>query len=733
MWIKTLTAVVALGTAASVDGHAQVPGRGDAASAEGSAADAYADSTAARLVAAARDRRLGVDRSLLTYTATVRERIAVGIRTFRKDRTIYRRETASRVRWSRDEPLVVQVLAGRQEHPGGVEPTGESGAAVDALYDPERDPIFFGLVGPDDEHELFIEHPLHEGSEAFYRYRSGDTLTISLPDGRALRAIEVQVTPREPSVKLITGSLWIEPETGGLMRAAYRLAQNLDVERDWDFIEEESDYDPDIDEARTNVGRVPGIFRPIQFELRMVVVDYSLWNFRYWLPRLLRAEGEARAGVVRAPAAFEISYDIEDAIGEGDRALLTESAAETLEGWRSEGDYRQRTRRQDGRRVRVLVPWEEEELIDSPHLPPPVWEEIGPSLSEAELGNLFDNLSDVAGAGLADPRWHLRWGYQEKDLLRYNRVESLSVGARVAKDFGFLEAGLTGRLATAAPTPDVRLELTRDRPDRRLRLAAYRTLTSVDGQDRALGPGNSASALVLGRDEGEYYRSAGASLALLPSTTERAWYGVRAFWERQRPVDSETDIALPGLWNDRVFRPNIRANPAEQLGVSVRLTPWWGADRSAVQGGLDVEVLGATGDFDYLRSRAQLSMVVPMGTRYHLGLEAAGGTAWGKVSVQREFYLGGGSTLRGYDGSVMHGTSFARGRIGVSKGIQAWGIVLFGDWGWAGDRADLRLDRGLYSVGLGLTTLDGLLRVDLARGLASPTGWRLELFLDSLL
>ena len=57
----------------------------------------------------------------------------------------------------------------------------------------------------------------------------------------------------------------------------------------------------------------------------------------------------------------------------------------------------------------------------------------------------------------------------------------------------------------------------------------------------------------------------------------------------------------------------------------------------------------------------------------------------------------------------------------------------FGDPG-AGPREDFSLNVApLWSVGAGMSVLDGLVRIDLARALRSPTGWRLEIYMDGAL
>jgi hypothetical protein len=54
--------------------------------------------------------------------------------------------------------------------------------------------------------------------------------------------------------------------------------------------------------------------------------------------------------------------------------------------------------------------------------------------------------------------------------------------------------------------------------------------------------------------------------------------------------------------------------------------------------------------------------------------------------------------------------------------------------GWAGPREEFSLNVApLWSVGTGVSVLDGLVRIDLARALRRPTGWRLEIYMDGAL
>jgi hypothetical protein len=60
-------------------------------------------------------------------------------------------------------------------------------------------------------------------------------------------------------------------------------------------------------------------------------------------------------------------------------------------------------------------------------------------------------------------------------------------------------------------------------------------------------------------------------------------------------------------------------------------------------------------------------------------------------------------------------------------------VVLFSDVARADLRERLSLANPLASVGVGVSFLDGLFRIDLARAIKTPTGWRLDIYSDAAL
>ena len=58
---------------------------------------------------------------------------------------------------------------------------------------------------------------------------------LRLPGGRSVQATAVTAIPRFRSVQLVSAVMWIEPESFGLVRVAYRLAKRLDTELGFQF------------------------------------------------------------------------------------------------------------------------------------------------------------------------------------------------------------------------------------------------------------------------------------------------------------------------------------------------------------------------------------------------------------------------------------------------------------------------------------------------------------------
>ncbi|MDX1495672.1 MAG: hypothetical protein R3253_16505, partial [Longimicrobiales bacterium] len=527
---------------------------------------AYADPTARSLHEAAMDARLRLDESVVSYTAVVRQRIAAALRMPLKDRTLYRSEAAHRLWWNRDAENLVQILAFREQTPAGVDPESVDFGRFDSAFDPMNDRLFFGFastdedVGERDGDDFWFEHPLYPEYVDSYRFSVGDTITLSLPDGRVVRAVELQVVPRVADVHRMTGALWIEPVTGSLVRAVYRLSDTFDAFRDIPDLQEEEDED---------LSFIPGLLKPWTVDISMISVDYALWDFQVWMPRSMRMEGLVAAGILKAPISFDYAYELESVTTE--QSLAAEEADDLPEvrfATRSEAmaylnelafgesvpfDSRL-SRSNDEGRVRLIYPQDRSYLVRSEELPPPIWDEAPGFSTDEELRASFDDLADLPQAPLARTPLSFRWGWQRPDLIRYNRVEGLSLGARLQVRpqifLGPVSVTLTGRVGHADPEPEGRLDLTRETLRRRVTLSGYHEVASLERDSRHLGLGNSVMALLFGRDDGDYYRRSGASLEWAPPSARRGSYRIMGYGEYHQPMDGETDFALLKLWED---------------------------------------------------------------------------------------------------------------------------------------------------------------------------------------
>lgn len=723
-------------------------------------AGAFRDAGAAALMNRARDTRQRSDESLRSYTALVRSRMAAGLRMPLKDRTLFRSESATRIRWSRDGDNLVKVLAGRSQHPAGVSADAGSGARP---FDPRDDRLYFDMMRDSVRHggrenvgdndDFYIEHPLGRYAERHYRYQSGDTIIIRLQDGRALRVAELIVLPRRNDPQTVRGTLWIEQGSGAVVRAAFRLARKVDIQRDLAVMD-----DDDIRSA----SRVP-LVNPMEFDLSLMTIEYSLWDMQHWLPRSMRVEGLVRAGVFVVPAAYEVTYQMEDVITDRDNVRETEAelVARTLAEWQGDGEYRV-TRENEGRmRNRVLTPRNERVLLESELLPPPIWQNAPGFATEAELHQIYERLARVPVPASPDLPIHWGWGWGEPGMLRYNRVEALSVGARVVAPLPYVTVEGIARLGAGDLHPNAELTVSRSTMRRIVEVQGYHRLTTADESRRALGAGNSMSALILGRDEGEYFRATGASVTLAPPAHRRRSWDMRLYAELHDDVERGTHVALPRIWNDSIFRENISAYETRQAGAALQFRPWWGTDPMAAQFGIDLLLQGELVEFPdvrnaawyeppqdhVLRGRLTLRGATPLPGGFRAGAEAGVGAARGSldhselaaVPPQRQFYLGGASTLRGFEPGTLWGEEMARGRVELARTLPIAGVAVFGDW--AATRTGGETHQ-LMAAGAGVTVLDGLIRIDLAHGIGGRTGWqaqaarrgwRLDLHLDAVL
>src|SRR6059036_2478143 len=691
---------------------------------------AYLDAEARRLVAAARSRRETIDRSITAYRTTIRERIGVGIRALRRDRMLYRREIALRIDWRRDSIAQITVIGARQSVPAAVPkptlPEDLKHDADDYAFDPADDRLTIGFGGSDAKRDsardstrhrdIEFRHPLAPGSEADYRFAAGDSSVIVFANGRTITLRELKIIPRRLDFRLMSGSFWIDEDSHAVVRALIRPARPFDFEQD---VSDEDGKD------------IPGFVKPIRAEVRFLTIDYGLWAGRWWLPRLIAMDAVATAGsFLQMPVRYELLYDDYEVSGDTALPRAPRPPAATAEEdsiareachAREEG-ISCKCRNGHCLAVRVSIPTDTAALLSTTALPPPFGSANDTLISEGEMQELTRGLGQLPAAPWQFQVRPPRWG-----LARYNRVEGLGLGARGELDLGRLRLDGTARIATSDAEPDVEGGVLHETGAARFRFAGYRRLAAVDPTARSFGIGNSLGALLLGRDDGDYFRATGAELTVAPPVTLSQRFEIRLYAERQRRALKRTDFSFPhALHEDHVFRPNILADSADQLGASLTLRAQRGIDPERTQWTADVTVDGSVGTYRFGRMSSTLRVTAPLGPRIAGAVELAGGVADGVVPVQSYWYLGGPGSVRGYGGNAASGDAFWRARFELANRWPAARVVLFADAGRAGPREHLSLVRPLTGVGVGASFIDGLVRFDLTRATRSPTGWRLD-------
>lgn len=706
------------------------------------AEDAFRDPAAHALVLRARAAREREVEGIQSYEGVLRERIYVGLTalSFRRERGLFEQERIARIRWTDQGERAVQWIGARRaipivgadtrvdgrplaeeggEGPGeGVRRELRNDLPAELLGDTDLPSFAFDPGGGDrltfgDDWAL---HPLADTATAHYRYGSGDTLRLGLPD-RDLVLYEIRVEPRRADFHLVAASLWFEAETAALVRATYRPARPFDLELD----------EPEDAED------VPGFLRPVVAEIRFITVEYSLHELRFWLPRRFAMEGEARlGGVARIPLTVE--WNIRD-------YRINEASVMPLEGPLPRGwsRHEERVEENDGtvRYVTVVVP-DRDSLMASPELSAGLGPRAAAAFSDQEVQELRDELESLL------PTYRLyrpdfAWGL-ERGLVRFNRVEGLSLG--VAGEVPLsprTRVTATARLGTGDREPYGTLALRHGPEERPWTLEGYHRLESMNDRDDPFSLPGSLTNLLLGTDRGEYVRTTGAAVGHTRTGRTVRWH-VEAFGERQAPVTLTTDFFVLGelgLRDDTVNAVRA-ADRVDVLGVRGRMDWYRGIDPDGLilTGGLRAEV--GRGDAGYQRIAGRGSLGHPLLLGLDGALELEGGAVWGSdIPVQRSYFLGGTETLRGFNANGLLGESFWRARAELASGFPGARAVLFGDAGWIGPRADFSdrafdPDRILVSAGVGASLLDGLFRVDLARALRGGSGWKVHAYFDGL-
>ena len=801
--------------------------------ADSATATAFGSAEARAILEKARDARLRQDSALMAYRATTTQRISVsmGVRRVGLEKLLFRGDNVSQIAWKRDVGVWVTPVGSRMTVPMADRVDGDFASAISIPYYPGRETLWFpssnfGVVKTDvDEREMI--HPLARGAEYYYRYETGDSIDIKLEGGRVIKIRELRITARRPEFRLFVGSFWFDRDGGQLVRAAYRMAADLEI---WDVAQSESKLDAienreavvvrdSIARARlprelyvkdsvardrseqqrarkgnSNEDDVPawvsGTFRPAKAKLDAISVEYGLYQGKFWLPRANSATASAQLGFMRVPVRIDEKFTYEDVNGDFTLAALPAArtgntdrdstgrdsvrrdtvAADGTGGAsvnvsvgsgpkrppRSSRDsavidsvrlahmpaYKRRqcatdslytrteSRYEGALRIAYSLPCDEAKLANSPALPPAYAadEELFDIKSRDELLASLDLSLQPAFA----PRMPtVRTGV---DLIHYNRIEGLSLGVVATEVLG---AGYTatalGRIGHADLHANGELSLARSNGKRTVTGTVYHRLNATNPEwAGALTFGPSLPALLYGRDEGFYYRSFGFELGE-KREGRRGSLEYRLFIEREWSAgdsDVVNTFSLARAFGDRRFRPNVVAEPNAVTGLSGTWLRAFGNDPAGLRLTTATRFEGGTGSFEYGRGAIEGTLSRPV-KRVAAALTGSIGSSVGRVPVQRNWYMGGLRTVRGQISGTQSGDAFwlARAELGTRGG--AFRPVGFFDIGWAGSRGTFGKTQPQRGAGVGIGLLDGLFRLDVARGLYPFKRWRTDLYLEA--
>lgn len=724
---------------------------------------AFKDPAAGVLLRRARVARMQQDSLLVSYEAKSYQRISVGmaLRETARDRLLFRNENVSLVRWHRSSGVRIDVLGARAALPiapeGEAEVNDESGDMNSVPYFPGKEQLWIGGdLAAAEVNEREIVHPIAEGSEAYYFYATGDSVILTLSEGKRLTLRELRITAREPRWNAIVGSFWFEVEGGHLVRAVYRLSTPIDI---WSVARAE---DP------TSMDDIPWAVKPLLTPMRADVtaisIEYGLFDQRFWMPTNHGLDAYARVSFMRVPVRVEERFrynmvngldsfpmparpkpdstrEIRDSLYASGmdsavvRARMRELSTERdslrrqmrTQQCADSGHYRSTSNRYGETTVVTYVPCDTAALRNSAELPGSIYDAGEELFGASQRDELVKMLTMGLQPGWAPQAPRFEYGLQ---YTRFNRIEGLATGASLTSTLGQgYEAQGVLRVSLADLQLNGELGLSRSNGRRTLRGGIFRRLVASSDFGDPLSFGASMPAFFYARDEGFYHRAWGGELTW--SRPQAGGLGWRLFSEQQWNAAVENQWSLFGGAHDDRFLGNVGATKGWFHGAAVSWSSSHGFDPRGWRLTTDLRLEGATGESDFARGLLETVVTRGLGP-VAVSLTAAGGTTEGELPPQRQFFLGGLHSVRGQTAGTAVGESFWLGRFELGTSFAAARPVLFGDLGWAGPRDGWQtITRPISGVGIGASFLDGMVRLDLARGIHPRWQTRLDFYLEA--
>ncbi len=513
-----------------------------------------------------------------------------------------------------------------------------------------------------------VPHPLGSDGETTYHYRVVDSIRVSVPTLPApLRVHELEVMPRREDRPGFMGSVFLEAETGALVRMAFSFTPASYV-------------DPRTDRIT-------------------VRLEHSLWEESLWLP--YRQVVEVRREVP----------ELDLPVGTVIRATLEVS------------DYEFNPETQPGFFYGPALLVSPYGAADSTVFRDGLMDRMAEEgLSPASLAQVEAEARRAARARLVSGLPKVRvYADRVSSVLRANRAEGVYVGlggsyapresvkVDVLPGYGIGGGTPAGRLrgrwiAGEASTATVEL---------------YRhQLRDAGPFSGASGAVNTLSTIFRDLDYSDPWFASGASLELDRTVGESAGVRVGVVWEEMSaggPIDAFGAAAVR-----RPLRPVDEGTfGAIRMGIVRR----WGG-----LGGWEGELAldGTAGRWDSGGNATLLGRIEVSRTARDLSgqtsLSLKAGMAWGNVPLQHHFVLGGRGTLPGHEFRAYAGRRFVLARGETTRAVApGWlSIRLLAGAGAVGatpaplaEEWEVAGTTGLRGYGgAGLTTLHDIIRVD---------------------
>lgn len=600
----------------------------------------------------ARDaREVGAD-GLSRYAVRIEQRSRVLLRLRRESgfQLVQQTEHIGMGYWERDAPARLLVIRAQTLVRTRAKPRIEDGALPALPIDPNDRTVlpstglslFGGVLPP-------LLDPLSRGSDSLYGFVARDTFTLSLSGHPTVAVREIGFWPISRGARMLEGVIWVDRQSGVVLRLEGAATSDLLLTPDGKL---------------TDASNGPsGFLSGVRIRVSRLRVEFGLVEGGGWLPTAQHIDVVASFAGMSGVAGFTAKYrylDSEYAQATSWRetavAERSDSSAKLVNGPLDQVDCGVRSPD-----LIVCRPRKEVDLLDGgefrilrdfePRL-------VGGNHSLARESQLSANASrgaessSVTAVGFGAPR--------------YNRAEGASVALFVSRTS---PRGLQRRLAMRASADPRALSLTYSggRGDGVSWLFTLRDLVVANDAARSLSVPASAAALMVGRDEGLYFRRTGVEV----HCCRQASLGtVSVFAERHETAEVSSGYSVLPRRHGSMPLTNVAVSGHPIVGVRAR----WRLNLPAASVGhsahLAASAEAAQSQRAYVRAVLEASGERPIGPT-RASVAATSGWVSAHAPTHRRIWLGGSHTLRSVRAASLEGLRIAalQADLGVPLGL----------------------------------------------------------------